>query len=268
MLLAIDIGNTNIVLGLYRGDELITHWRIATDTRRMPDEYAVTILQLFSLAGHRPADVSGVVMSSVVPPLTGTFRELCQRYFAAPPLIVDALTHTGVRVRVDNPHEVGADRVVNAAAAYRLYGGPACVVDFGTATTFDAISAEGDYLGGAIAPGIGIAAEALFARTAKLPRIELVPPPSPIGRNTIHAMQSGVLLGYVGLVEGLVARFRAELGPEMRVIATGGLAPVIAQQTPVIGVVDPWLTLKGLRMIYELQEAGARVRKEAAGKQS
>jgi len=165
---------------------------------------------------------------------------------------VDAGVRSGVRVRYDNPRDVGADRVVDAAAVWKLYGAPACIVDFGTGTTFDAVSAEGDYLGGAIAPGIGIAARALFERTAKLPRVELVRPPSAIGRNTPHAIQSGLLFGYVGLVEGMVARFKAELGPETKIIATGGLAEIIARETDVIDVVDPWLTLHGLRIVYEL----------------
>ena len=252
MLLCIDIGNTNIVLGFYRGEELMAQWRIATDHRRMPDEYAVTLRGLFYHNGFSSADVSGVVISSVVPPLTGTFEELCQDYFHQKPLVVDVGIKTGLRIRYDNPREVGADRVVNAAATLRLYGAPACIVDFGTATTFDALSAEGDYIGGAIAPGILISAEALFARTAKLPRIDLVRPPRAIGSNTVQSMQSGILFGYVGLVEGMVARFRAELGADMRVVGTGGLAEVIARETPVIEAVDPWLTLKGLRMIYEM----------------
>ncbi|MDY7040151.1 MAG: type III pantothenate kinase [Chloroflexota bacterium] len=252
MLLCVDIGNTNIVLGIYRGEELLTHWRVATVHERMSDEYAMFLLQLFSHSGHDPASLQGVAISSVVPPLTGTFFKLSEDYLGLTPLVVDAGVQTGVRIRYDNPSEVGADRVVDAAAAYRLYGGPACVVDFGTATTFDAISAEGDYLGGAIAPGIRISAEALFARTAKLPRIDLTRPPRAIGSNTVHSMQSGILFGYVGLVEGMVARFRAELGEGMRVIGTGGLAEVIARETEVIQSVDPWLTLKGLRMIYEM----------------
>ncbi|MBC7250523.1 MAG: type III pantothenate kinase [Anaerolineae bacterium] len=251
-MLCIDIGNTNIVLGAYNGEKLVSHWRLATVHERMPDEYAMLLLQLLSHGGHDPGEFQGVAMASVVPPLTGTFVELSEAYLGLTPLVVDAGVRTGVRIRYDNPREVGADRVVDAAAAYRLYGGPACIVDFGTATTFDAISAEGDYLGGAIAPGIGISAEALFARTAKLPRIDLARPPRAIGSNTVHSMQSGILFGYVGLVEGMVARFRAELGENMRVIATGGLAEIIARETAVIEVVDPWLTLKGLRMIYEL----------------
>jgi len=252
MLLCIDIGNTNIVLGFYRDEELVAQWRITTDHRRMPDEYAVTLRGLFHNRGLSSADVSGVAISSVVPPLTGTFEKLCQDHFQQTPLVVDAGVKTGVRIRYDNPREVGADRVVNAAATLRLYGAPACIVDFGTATTFDALSAEGDYIGGAIAPGILVAAEALFARTAKLPRIDLVRPPRVIGTNTVQSMQSGILFGYVGLVESMVKRFRKELGEDMRVIATGGLAPVIAQETDVIEIVDPWLTLKGLRLIWEM----------------
>jgi type III pantothenate kinase len=253
-LFCVDIGNTNVVMGLYEGEELAAHWRIATDHEKMADEYAMLILDLFERSGQQPADVEGVVVASVVPPLTGIFDKLCRRYFDRVPLFVEGGVHTGVRIRLDSPGEVGADRVVNAVAAFRRYGGPACVVDLGTATTFDLISAEGDYLGGAIAPGIGIAAEALFQRTAKLPRIDLVRPPGAIGKNTVHAMQSGLLFGYVGLVEALVARFHAELGPEMKVIATGGLASLIAAETEVIDAVDPWLTLEGLRLIWEMNQ--------------
>jgi len=251
-LLAIDIGNTNIVLGLYDGERLATQWRIATDHARMPDEYAMLLFDLFDRAGQDPDSVQGIILASVVPPLTGIFVEVGERYFGQKPLVVDAGVRTGVRIRYDSPRDVGADRVVNAVAAYHIYGGPACVVDFGTGTTFDAISAEGDYLGGAIAPGIHLAAEALFARTAKLPRIDIARPPRAIGNNTVHAMQSGLLFGYVGLVEGMVARFREELGPDMRVIATGGLARLIAAETDAIEVVDQELTLKGLRLIWEM----------------
>ena len=250
-LFCIDIGNTNIVMGLYRGVELEAHWRIATDHRRMADEYGVLLLNLFQRSNLDPASVEGIIMSSVVPPLSSTFEKVCQRTYGRAPLSIDGGVETGVTIRIDSPAEVGADRVVNAAAAFHRYGGPACVVDFGTATTFDAISASGDYLGGAIAPGIGIAAEALFQRTAKLPRIDLVRPPTVIGKNTVHSMQSGMLFGYVGLVEGLVARFRTELGAEMKVIATGGLASLLAAETDMIDAVDPWLTLEGLRLIWE-----------------
>ncbi len=252
MLLCIDIGNTNITLGLYDGDELRYHWRLATDHEKMPDEYTVLLRQLFAYDGARSEEVEGAVVASVVPPLTSAFEAVCRRAIGQAPLVVDAGVKTGVRLRTENPREVGADRVVDAAAAYRLYGGPACVVDFGTATSFMAISGEGDFLGGAIAPGMRISAEALYRFTAKLPRIDLARPPSVIGRNTVHSMQSGVLFGYVGLVEGMVSRFRCELGEEMRVIATGGLASLIAAETPLIQTVDPWLTLKGLRIIWEL----------------
>ena len=250
-LFCVDIGNTNVVMGLYEGEELVTHWRIATAHQRMADEYGVLIPDLFERADRDPADLDGVIVASVVPPLTTIFQKLSRRYLHHTPLVVDVETHTRVRILLDNPQEVGADRVVNAVAAYHRYGGPICVVDFGTATTFDAVSADGDYLGGAIAPGIGIAAEALFQRTSKLPRTDLIRPPAAIGRNTIHAMQSGLIFGYVGLVEGLVARFCAELGSEMGVVATGGLASLIAAETTAIDTVDPWLTLEGLRLIWE-----------------
>jgi type III pantothenate kinase len=257
MLLCVDIGNTNIVIGIYRGEELLTHWRISTDHNKMPDEYGMLLVSLMAHHDLPMQDIDGVALASVVPPLTDTFVEMLEEYVRVKPLVIGSGTRTGVSVRYDNPHDVGADRVVNAAAAYRLYGGPTCIVDFGTATTFDALSAKGEYLGGAIAPGVRVAAEALFQRTAKLPRIDLQRPPKAVGSNTADAMRSGILFGYVGLVEGMVARFRRELGADMRVIGTGGLARVIAQETPVIEVVDPWLTLKGLRLIYDLNE-GAR----------
>ncbi len=256
-LFCVDIGNTNVLMGLYEGETLVAHWRIATAHRRMADEYAMLILDLFERADQQPTAVAGVAIASVVPPLTGVFEKVCERYFDQDPVVVGSRVRTGVRIQYDNPQEVGADRVVNAVAAYRTYGGPACVVDFGTATTFDAISSQGDYLGGAIAPGIGIASEALFQRTAKLPRIDLARPPAVIGKNTVHSMQSGMLFGYVGLVEGLVARFRSELGPDMKVIATGGLASLIAAETDVIETVDPWLTLEGLRLIWHMEQESA-----------
>jgi type III pantothenate kinase len=254
MLLTIDIGNTNITFGLYQGDELGPRWRIATNHEQMPDEYGLKLTTLLSHAGFGPQDLSGISLASVVPPLTPKIVEACQHYLGLNPLVVDAGVKTGVRILYEDPKAVGADRIVDCAAVQRLYGGPACVVDFGTGTTFDAISAEGDYLGGAIAPGIGIAAEALFARAAKLARVDLTRPPSVIGRNTTHAMQSGLLFGYVGLVEGMVARFREELGPEMKVIATGGLAEVVAKETDVLEIIAPWLTLDGLRIIWSLNQ--------------
>ena len=252
MLLCIDIGNTSITFGLYKGESLGPRWRIRTIHGETPDGYGILLDQLFRHRGCQPEQVTRVAMASVVPPLTPVFEQVCQDYLGQTPLVVDAGVRTGVRIRYESPKDVGADRVVNAAAVCALYGVPACVVDFGTATIFDAISAEGDYMGGAIAPGIDIAAQALFERTAKLHRVELTRPPSAIGRNTTHAIQSGLLFGYVGLVEGIVARFKTKLGPETRVVATGGLAEVIARETEVIDVVDPWLTLHGLRIVYEL----------------
>jgi type III pantothenate kinase len=252
MLLTIDIGNTNITLGLYNGETLGPRWRLATVHERMPDEYGLQFLGLLSHAERDLTELTGICLASVVPPLTGKVVEACQNYLGLDPLVVDAGVKTGVRILYEDPRAVGADRIVDAAAVQRLYGGPACVVDFGTATTFDGISAKGEYLGGAIAPGINIAAEALFLRTAKLPRVDLQRPPTAIGRNTVHAMQSGLIFGYVALVEGMVSRFREELGPEMKVIGTGGLTEVIARETDVIQILAPWLTLDGLRIIWDL----------------
>lgn len=254
MLLTIDIGNTNLTIGLYEGSQLTWHWRLATDHNRMPDEYGLQLLGLLSHAGHTPAELTGICLASVVPPLTGRVISACRGYLKQEPLVVDAGVKTGIRIRYEDPRAVGADRVCDAAAVLKLYGGPACVVDFGTATTFNAITREGDYLGGAITAGVNLAAEALYARAAKLPRIDLQRPPSVIGRNTVHAMQSGLLFGYVCMVEGMVERFRKELGPETKVIATGGLAEIIAKETPVIQHIAPWLTLDGLRIIWELNQ--------------
>jgi type III pantothenate kinase len=255
MLLAIDLGNTNLTIGLYQGEELTAHWRLATDHARMPDEYGLQLLGLLTNAGKTPADLDGVVLSSVVPPLTGRLVQACGEYLKQEPLVVDTGVKTGIRIRYDDPKAVGADRVCDAVAVLRLYGGPACVIDFGTATTFNAITKDGEYLGGAITAGINLAAEALFAHAAKLQRIDLQLPPSVIGRNTTHAMQSGLIYGYVAMTEGMVERFRKELGPEMKVIATGGLAGLIAKETPVIQIHAPWLTLDGLRLIWELNHS-------------
>ncbi|MBM3144810.1 MAG: type III pantothenate kinase [Chloroflexi bacterium] len=254
MLLTIDVGNTNITLGLYDGETLGPRWRLATNHERMPDEYGFQIVGLIEHGCCSPDQITGVCMASVVPPLTTKIAQACRDYIGHDPLVIDAGVRTGVRILYENPRSVGADRIVDAAAVQKLYGGPACVVDFGTGTTFDAISVEGDYLGGAIAPGISIAAEALFSRAAKLPRVDLDRPPSVIGRNTTHAMQSGLLFGYVGLVEGMVARFRKELGSQMKTIATGGLAEIIARETDVIEILAPWLTLDGLRIVWELNQ--------------
>jgi type III pantothenate kinase len=254
MLLTVDIGNTNITLGVYEGEKLRAHWRLATDHQRMPDEYGITLVSLLQQVGLSTGSIDAIALASVVPPLTGVFGQACEQYLGRAPLVVDAGVKTGVRVKYDDPKQVGADRVVDAAAAYQLYGGPACIVDFGTGTTFDAISAKGDYLGGAIAPGISIAADALFSRASKLPKVDLQRPPSVIGKNTMHSVQSGLLFGYVGLVEGMVARFRAELGPQMKVIGTGGLVEIIAKETTVIDIIAPWLTLEGLRIVWELNQ--------------
>jgi type III pantothenate kinase len=254
MLLTIDVGNTNITLGLYDGDTLGPRWRIATVHDNMPDEYGLQFSAMFTHAGVPIDSLVGICTASVVPPLTSKIVEACRNYLRKDPLIVDAGVKTGVRVLYEDPKAVGSDRIVDAAAVQHLYGGPACVVDFGTGTTFDAITAEGDYLGGAIAPGIGIAAEALFSAGAKLMRVDLQRPPGVIGRNTTHALQSGLLFGYVGLVEGLVSRFREELGPDMKVIGTGGLAEVVARETKVIKILAPWLTLDGLRIIWGLNQ--------------
>jgi type III pantothenate kinase len=256
MLLTIDVGNTNLTLGVYQGQDAGPRWRLATVHDRMPDEYGLQFIGLLEHAGFSPHEITGICLASVVPPLTGKVVDACRQYLGQEPLVVDTGVRTGVRIRYEDPKAVGADRIVDAAAVQKLYGGPACVVDFGTATTFDAISDSGDYLGGAIAPGIGIASEALFLRTAKLPRVDLQRPPAAIGRNTVHAMQSGLLFGYAALVEGMVARFRDELGPEMKVIATGGLAEIIGRETSVIQINAPWLTLDGLRIVWELNRGG------------
>jgi type III pantothenate kinase len=258
MLLAIDIGNTSITLGLYRNDKLGPCWRFASDNERTVDEYGIMLIQLLEHSNTSPKEIKGIAIASVVPPLTGTFERVCINYLNIEPLVVDAGTKTGVRLRYEDPKQVGADRVVNAAAVRRICKGPVCIVDFGTATIFDAISADGDYLGGAIAPGIGIAADALFRRAAKLPRVEIMRPPSAIGRNTVHSLQSGLLYGYVGLVEGMVARFRAELGPAMKVVGTGSLVELIAKETKSIDIQEPWLALEGLKVIYDLNRPASK----------
>jgi type III pantothenate kinase len=255
MLLAIDIGNTDTTLGVFDGEELCATWHMATSIHRLADEYAALLLNLMRQQGLDIPDIKAVALCSVVPPLISTFDELFERYFHITPLVVGAGVKTGVRIRMDNPREVGTDRIVNAAAAHHLYGGPVIVTDLGTATTFDTVSKEGDYLGGAIAPGIMTAAEALFTRAAMLPRVELVHPKRAIGTNTIAAMQSGIIFGYVGLIEGIVARIQQELGEKAKVVATGGTAKILAKETKVIDVVNPDLTLIGLRLIYEMNKS-------------
>jgi type III pantothenate kinase len=252
MLLVVDIGNTSITIGLFKTEKLSSRWRLASDNERTSDEYGILLIQLLERAGVKAEEVREVAIASVVPPLTGTLELACRDYLNAAPLIVDAGTRTGIPLRYEDPKQVGADRVVIAAAVRKIYRVPVCIVDFGTATIFDAISAEGEYLGGAIAPGIGIASDALFRRAAKLPRVEIVRPPMAIGRNTVHSLQSGLLFGYVGLVDGMVNRFRAELGPDMKTVGTGALVELIAKETQNIDIVEPWLALQGLKIIYDL----------------
>jgi type III pantothenate kinase len=255
MLLAVDIGNTNITFGIFEGERLRTTWRMATEVNRMADEYAALLLNLLHHQGLTVSDIKEVALCCVVPPLLTILEKLCQRYFHVSPLVVEAGVKTGVRIRMDNPREVGADRIVNATAAHYLYKGPIIIVDLGTATTFDTISKEGDYVGGSVATGIGTAAEALFAKTTALPRVELVHPKQAIGTNTVAAMQSGIVFGYVGLVEGIVARIQHELGEKARVVATGGYAELIAKETTAIDEVNSDLTLIGLRLIYLMNKA-------------
>src|SRR5581483_5527168 len=259
LLAALDIGNTNVTVGIFDGEEVRATWRLATDIERLTDEYAVTVLGLLEHAGIDPRGIREAIIASVVPDLVPVFEQLCKRYFGVEPMVVDTGTRTGVRILYDNPRDVGADRIVDVVAALRLYGPPPLIiVDFGTATVFDAVSADGEYMGGAIAPGIGIASEALFERAAKLHRVELERPKAAIGKNTVAAIQSGTLYGYVGLLEGMVARFKKELGGKARVIATGGWAPLLAKETRVFDAVDPNLTLTGLRILHQMQQRSGR----------
>lgn len=255
LLLAVDISNTGIKFGLYPldGDTLRARWRIATVREKTADEYAMLLSALAHHAGLRLEAIADVIVSSVVPQLTPVFNELAVQYLGREPIIVGHAMDLGIRLLVDNPWELGTDRIISALAAHRLYGGPAIVIQFGTATSFDCVSAEGDFLGGAIAPGLGISAEALARAASRLYQVELVPPPAAIGKNTVHTMQSGIVFGHVGLVEGLIARLRAELpgGARARVVAHGGLADLIARVTPSIDVVDAHLILRGLRLVYD-----------------
>lgn len=251
MLLALDLGNTNIVIGVFQGETLTQHWNIQSGRDKTCDEYAVTLLQLFALSGVAGEEIRDVIISSVVPPLTPVFQELSQNQFNIKPLVVGPGLKTGMPILYENPLEVGADRIVSSVAAFSKYGGPAIVVDFGTATTFDAISAEGEYLGGAIAPGIQIAAEALSMKTAKLPRIEIKIPKKAIGRTTVSSMQSGLYFGYIGLVTNIINKFKNELGSQAKVIATGGFAALIFEKIDQIDIYERHLVLEGLRIIHE-----------------
>ena len=254
MLLAIDIGNTNIKIGVFDGDELKATWNLATGIHRTADEYGGVVLNLMERKKVSPSDITGVALCSVVPPLLPAFVELCTKYLNSEPLVIEAGVKTGMRIRLDNPKEVGSDRVVDAVAAQHLYGRPLIIVDLGTATTFSVVSQEGDYLGGAIAPGIVISTETLYTRTAALPRIRLSRPEQTIGRNTVTAMQSGIVFGHIGLIEGMIRRIELELGGKAKVVATGGQAYFLAQEIPAIEIVNPELTLIGLRLIYEMNK--------------
>ena len=262
MLLVLDVGNTNTVLGVYSTDDsgvaaqgqLQAHWRVTSTRTQTVDEYGVLFRNLFAMKSIDPAAIKGIVISSVVPPMDSTLREVCERYFGVKPMFIEPGVKTGMPVHYDNPAEVGADRIVNSVAAFEKYGGPCVIVDFGTATTFDAVSEKGEYLGGVIAPGIGISAEALFMRTARLPRVDIRKTPKVIGTNTVNSMQSGLYHGYIGLVDGILERVLEELG-KAKVVATGGLAPLIGTGSKFISEIDDMLTLEGLRIIWDRNSA-------------
>jgi type III pantothenate kinase len=262
MLLVIDVGNTNTVLGVFNGSEashdLVAHWRVATIKTQTVDEYGVLFRNLFAMANLKVDDVKGIIIASVVPPLDFTLRAVCERYLHSKALFIEPGIKTGMPVHYDNPAEVGADRIVNGVAAYEKYGGPCIVVDFGTATTFDAVSANGEYMGGVIAPGIGISADALFERTSRLPRVGVGKPTRIIGSNTVASIQSGLFYGYLGLVDGIIERMMAEMGSDTRAVATGGLAALLGPNSKYISAVDDQLTLDGLRIIWERNQSTRR----------
>ncbi|MCR4620758.1 MAG: type III pantothenate kinase [Clostridiales bacterium] len=251
MILTLDIGNTNIKTALFEQAELKQYWRISTNRTQTSDEYGMVMLNLFNHAGVAPSSVNGIIVSSVVPTINFTIEHMCKTYFGLSPMFVVPGIKTGIHIKYDNPRELGSDRIANAVACYELYGGPAIYIDFGTATSFGALSAQGEFLGGAIVPGLKVMSDAIVDRTAKLPRFELVKPPSAIGRNTVTNLQSGILYGHVGMVKYLIRRMKEELGAPCRVIATGGMALLVKDDAPEIDVLDGLLTLKGLRLIYE-----------------
>ncbi len=254
MLLVIDVGNTNIVFGIYGGEELLYDWRISTEKSRTSDEYGLLLEQVARYYGFEKMKIKDIIISSVVPPLMKTLSNMCIKYFDREPIVVGPGLRTGMHIKYDNPREVGADRIVNGVAAYEKYGGPLIVVDFGTAITFDAINGEGDYLGGAITPGIKISSEALFFETSKLPKVEVEMPENIIGKNTINSMQAGISYGYVGMVDYIIEKMVEEMDPinkDVRVVATGGFAKLISSESSYIEKVDQMLTLSGLRIIYE-----------------
>ena len=255
MLLTLDVGNTNTVLGVFRGKELVAHWRLTTARDQTIDEYGILSRELFTLAGLEPREIGGIIISSVVPPLNSTLAGMAERYFAKKALFVEPGIKTGMPVLVDNPTELGADRLCDSIAAFEKYGGPCIVVDFGTATKFEVISARGEYLGGAIAPGLGLSAEALFSRAARLSRVDIKRPAKVIGTNTIGHLQTGLYYGYIGLVDGILDRIVAELGEKPRVIASGIMAHLIAADSRHISEIDDMLTLDGLRILFERNRA-------------
>lgn len=250
MIFVFDVGNTNTVLGVFEGDELKHHWRIETSRHKTEDEYAMVVKALFAHENIEFSNINGIIISSVVPPIMFALERMCQKYFNITPIIVGPGIKTGLNIKYENPREVGADRIVNAVAGIHRYGAPLIIVDFGTATTYCYINENKQYMGGAIAPGINISTEALYTKAAKLPRIEIARPNGIVGKNTVHAMQAGILFGYVGQVEGIVKRMKEESNSDPKVIATGGLAHLIAKESSVIDIVDPFLTLKGLYIIF------------------